>query len=160
MYSIKTSVFLVFPVCSFLEIDANDDANNHYIYVNQTAKQNIFSSKLNMTLCSDKCVDSNCKTYMTPIDICYSSDRLFPHDPSWSGKDVRDIITSQTQTLVRTIFFTENSTCNGSQDTFHIPLNECVGPFGKPRPWGVFNIVQGLNESIRKFDDCDIGVSI
>ena len=101
---------------------------------------------LNMTLCVDKCAGYDCKSYITPINECYSSSRLFPNDPSWSGKDVYDTISiCRTQTLTRTIYDTENGTCHSSNSTgdkFHIPLNECVGPFGKPRPWGSFRLIQ------------------
>ncbi len=97
--------------------------------------------QLNMTLCVDKCAGEDCKSYITPINTCYSSSELFPNDPSWSGKDLRDDVICQT--LVRTIFDTDNSTCLGIGDTFEIPMDECVGPFGKPRPWGSFTLVQG-----------------
>ena len=92
---------------------------------------------LNMTLCTGKCV-GDCKSYITPVSECYNSGDLFPGDPNWSGLDVLDTVICQT--LVRTIFQTSNGTCqfSDSDDRFQIPLEECVGPFGKPRPWGTF----------------------
>ena len=101
-----------------------------------------------MTLCVDKCAGKNCKTYITPMYMCYSSSLLFPNDPSWSGKDLRDGIICDSKTLVRTIFDTDDNTCRGTGDTFHIPLNECVGPFGKPRPWGIFRTMKGHSENL------------
>eukprot|EP00537_Pseudo-nitzschia_pungens_P004614 CAMPEP_0172372688 /NCGR_PEP_ID=MMETSP1060-20121228/48746_1 /TAXON_ID=37318 /ORGANISM="Pseudo-nitzschia pungens, Strain cf. cingulata" /LENGTH=112 /DNA_ID=CAMNT_0013098785 /DNA_START=134 /DNA_END=472 /DNA_ORIENTATION=- len=95
-----------------------------------------------MTLYSDKCDGENNKTYLTPIDECYSSNFLFPNDPSWSGKDVLDTIDVQTHMLLRTIYDTEDATCGGDGDEFAVPLNECVGPFGRPRPWGIFRLVR------------------
>jgi hypothetical protein len=41
--------------------------------------------------------------------------------------------------LTREFFATKNGTCLGEPtDSFDLPLGVCVGPFGKPRPWGVF----------------------
>jgi hypothetical protein len=124
---------------------------------------------LNMTLCKDKCGEtndnsmessshsrsgstnsSNCKSYITPLSECYNSGVLFPNDPSWSaGKDVLDIVICQT--LIRRIYgnSTNNGTCipsstnnpNNDDDQFQIPMNTCVGPFGQPRPWGYFQLV-------------------
>lgn len=101
---------------------------------------------LNMTLCEDKCyLESNCTSYLSPISECYDSGALFPNDPSWSGKDVLDTVICQT--LIRRIFgSSRNGTCVASpseddDDRFQIPLNECVGPFGQPRPWGMFQLV-------------------
>lgn len=33
---------------------------------------------------------------------------------------------------------------NGT-DVFQLPMNECVGPFGKPRPWGMFLIASNYS---------------
>lgn len=126
---------------SVVSIAANDDERQQHPISDERTNQNIESPRLlNMTLCADKCAGENCKTYFTPINTCYSSSRLFPNDPSWSGKDFRDDLVCQT--LVRTIFDTENSTCHNVTDTFEIPMNECVGPFGKPRPWGIFSSIE------------------
>lgn len=94
--------------------------------------------KLNMTLCHEKC-NSGCKTYITPTSECYSSGSLFPNDESWSGLDVFDTVICQT--LIRRIFQSSDGSCSSSdEDKFQINLNECVGPFGKPRPWGIFSL--------------------
>lgn len=98
---------------------------------------------LNMTLCHDKC-EEDCKTYVTPVGQCFSSGSLFPNDPSWSdGWDVFDEMI-QSSTLHRTIFHTQNNTCGGEDptDSFEIPLGVCVGPFGRPRPWGIFQLIE------------------
>mmetsp|Transcript_16185 Transcript_16185/g.33395 ORF Transcript_16185/g.33395 Transcript_16185/m.33395 type:complete len:175 (-) Transcript_16185:81-605(-) len=144
----KSIVFLlalIITIITIISIHATDDeGEQHQIRVGRKS-QNINSQQLlNMTLFVDKCAGGNFKSYVTPINTCYSSSKLFPNDPSWSGKDVRDDIICQT--LVRTIFDTENSTCLGAGDNFEIPLNECVGPFGKPRPWGTFRLIQGEND--------------
>ena len=112
-------------------------------------KARTIAPKLNMTLCADKCAGENCKTYFTPTEECYSAGQLFPNDPSWSRKDVHDAIIWHNQTLVRTIFESENGSCGGNEDVFQIPLNVCVGPFDKPRPWGSFCVAQqGKNNNI------------
>ena len=112
---------------------------------------------LNMTLCQGKC-RNNCKTYLTPMSICYSPKILFPNDPSWSTSDVLDELLrddsvvvgnteeSSVQSFQRTIFSeSKNTTCTTTKsipnDVFTIPLNECVGPFDQPRPWGIFALI-------------------
>jgi len=41
----------------------------------------------------------------------------------------------------RTLFRSKDSSCREPTDEFDtLPLNECIGPFGKPRPWGRFEI--------------------
>ena len=105
---------------------------------------------LNMTICTGKCV-GDCKTYITPLNKCYSSGKLFPNDPSWSGLDISDRTIFDDTMLLRTIYaHSSNGSCLPSKDDddddrFQIDLNVCVGPFGKPRPWGIFSIVQDLN---------------
>ena len=114
---------------------------------------------LNMTLCSDKCI-MDCKTYVTPVGKCFNSDEMFPDDPSWSGLDILDLIFSKQdklsspRTLLRTVFQTTDKTCktSDSDDKFQIPLDVCVGPFGKPRPWGTFQ--EAVN-----FLDANIAIS-
>lgn len=118
------------------ECDGDDNTLDHHLFTT-------FYYELNMTLCDGKCQGS-CKTYMTPLSQCYSSERLFPNDPSWSGKDMFDTVTChQTLILTRTIFeASTDGSCQVSDqdDQFLIPLNECVGPFGPPRPWGTFEL--------------------
>ena len=138
---------------------------------------------LNTTMCSTKCgedssatasdenKEKDCQTYLTPIRTCYSSSKLFPEDPSWSGYDMFDtlvptsdtrrrstrspntVVSTQTNNtaagtslllLVRTIYQTINGTCvPSSQDTvFRLELQQCVGPFGRPRPWGLFSMAE------------------
>jgi hypothetical protein len=109
---------------------------------------------LNMTLCTDKCT-GDCKSYVTPVSECYNSGALFPNDPSWSARlDVLDTVICQT--LIRTIFHTSDGSCttSDSDDRFQIPLEECVGPFGEPRPWGTFSLISSITEEYRLAVDC------
>lgn len=85
-------------------------------------------------LCRDFC-QKECQWYVTPVEKCYNPQRLFRNDPSWGDSDVLDILLDE-QTLYRRFFSTNNVSCDNTTDGFQIPLNECVGPFGKPRPWG------------------------
>jgi len=129
---------------------------------NNNNNNNNNSMMLNMTLCGGKCDNENCKSYITPINSCYSSSILFPNDISWSGKDIYDTIICQT--LIRNIYDTENGTCRRQDDDndnkFLIPLNECVGPFGLPRPWGTFRLAIRNNNEYKDGDfDSDADLS-
>lgn len=102
---------------------------------------------LRTTICANKC-ESDCVIFDTPIDECFSARQLLPDDPeSWSEFDILDSAdvskTDDAATVFqRTIFASVDGTCDGNAtDIFTIPLEECVGPFGPPRPWGNFSIV-------------------
>ena len=88
-----------------------------------------------MTVCKVRC-SSDCKTYHLPLMQCFSPPRLFPDDPQWGTEDVRD--TCNATHLHRTFFASGDSSCTNMTDSFILPLSECVGPMGKPRPWGTF----------------------
>jgi len=118
--------------------------------------------QVNLTLCEDKCHSQGCQSYITPLDSCFSSGTLFPNDPSWSdGWDIFDTLITTTETkttptnpntihkneqetiLHRVIYSSKDGTCTTDRnspppDSFDIPWNVCVGPFGRPRPWGTF----------------------
>ena len=89
-------------------------------------------------LCVDFCDGRDCRSYQTPLSDCYSGQSLFPNDPSWGDVDFMDEIVNGM--LERTIFGTNDGTCSDETDNFTLPLNQCVGPFGKPRPWGQFSL--------------------
>ena len=114
-----------------------------------------------LTMCEDNMCHLDCQTYVTPLNSCFSSGNLFPNDPSWSdGWDIWDTTRGEVvglsggvgeeeeaaehatpKTLHRVIFSSKNGTCVGhNPDSFDIPLNFCVGPFGAPRPWGTFEL--------------------
>ena len=108
------------------------------------------SPMLNMTICKGRCF-GDCREYLLPTNACYNPQTLFPNDPSWGQYDVIDEILDSSEsdpitTFRRTIYPSTNLTCTidgeDPTDVFTIPLNECVGPFGKPRPWGTFQLVQ------------------
>jgi hypothetical protein len=131
--------------------------HHHYLEEEEQQQQQL-KRMLNMTLCEDKCdLGTNCKSYLTPLDECYNAGTLFPDDPSWSGRDVFDSVICQT--LIRNIFGSSSSngtaSCvpspdnhgDGGDDRFLIPMNECVGPFGQPRPWGYFQLTMPTSSS-------------
>jgi len=95
-------------------------------------------------LCADFCAGSDCKVYHSPLCTCFSGQERFPNDPSWGDIDFYDEIVDG-ESLKRTMFASNNGTCVEETDSFSLPLHECVGPFGKPRPWGQFYVLGGPN---------------
>jgi hypothetical protein len=95
---------------------------------------------LKSTLCEGRCVD-NCKSYVTPLDQCFNGQSLFPDDPSWGFYDISDVVLSN-DSFSRHFFGSKDGNCTGEPtDSFILPIHECVGPFGAPRPWGDFSFV-------------------
>eukprot|EP00930_Biecheleria_cincta_P038013 TRINITY_DN26114_c0_g1_i1.p1 TRINITY_DN26114_c0_g1~~TRINITY_DN26114_c0_g1_i1.p1 ORF type:complete len:534 (-),score=52.77 TRINITY_DN26114_c0_g1_i1:37-1638(-) len=100
--------------------------------------------KASMTLCMN-CSDSlGCSAdaerikYSPPVGRCYSPRELWPQDQAWGSHDIID--SCDGSTLVRQFYASTDGTCAGMiTDSIEIPLKECVGPFGRPRPWGVFD---------------------
>ena len=92
----------------------------------------------NMTLCSDKCI-SGCETYIIETGVCFNPQKKFPNSTVWGTSDVLDVFVDYGTRLNRTFFESTNGTCLGNTDGFLFPLNQCVGPFGPPRPWGIFH---------------------
>jgi hypothetical protein len=106
--------------------------------------------------------DNDPKTYTFPADTCISPPHLWPGDPTWASFDVLDTVDAEEddghlvagsggnssstalkkkQSVTRKFFASENGTCAGEPtDSFKLPLAVCVGPYGKPRPWGVSSL--------------------
>jgi hypothetical protein len=89
-----------------------------------------------MQVCSGKCTD-DCMTYHPPLNECYSPPKLWPGDVQWGDSDTLDVCNATH--LVRSFYPSTNGSCTGDADDFTLPLHTCVGPFGKPRPWGNFS---------------------
>ena len=97
-------------------------------------------SSLNTFLCTNYC-QSGCQQYRTPFHRCYNPQTLFPLDSSWAHLDMFDMVLNEVE-FMRSFFGTNNETCSGDPtDTFRLQIDECVGPFGKPRPWGNFSFI-------------------
>ena len=122
--------------------------------------------------------DSNlngCKTYTTPLDKCYNAKNLFPNDPSWSEFDIYDTLSMKS--LKRTFYKSSDGSCSNmikleellenydnfaeqmNDDYFVLPFDQCVGPFGAPRPWGKFTLVQNDDGELKLSGDQD-GVAV
>ena len=97
-------------------------------------------------MCKHKC-DSDCKAYTLPVSQCYSPPKLFPGDPQWGAFDVLDVCTAA-GTLNRSFYASKDGSCSKRTDGFDLPLGECVGPFGKPRPWGKFACEPGRSRHV------------
>ena len=94
---------------------------------------------LNQTVCAEGC-RSDCATYVLPTSRCYNPVRLFPHDSQWGAADIVDELVNLTH-LNRSFFASDDVTCQHRTDGFMVPLDVCVGPFGKPRPTGSFTTI-------------------
>ena len=108
----------------------------------------------------------DCKQYTTPLNKCYNPQTLYPNDVSWGDVDILDELLLNNQ-LKRTFYKSKDGTCDGrvekiselllsgvepninndnknnidgKGDSYILPLNYCVGPFGKPRPFGKFSL--------------------
>lgn len=88
---------------------------------------------------------SGCRAYTTPLNACYDARFLFPGDESWGDSDVFDEMIMGN--IKRTFYRSGDGSCSGrgeghnGDDSFILPLDECVGPFGPPRPWGKFTLL-------------------
>lgn len=93
----------------------------------------------NMTVCGPlaKCNPGDCKTYHPPLGACYSPPVLWPCDIQWGSSDTLD--TCNATHISRSFYASTDGSCTTRTDGFQLPLHECVGPFGKPRPWGQFS---------------------
>ena len=95
---------------------------------------------VNMTLCRDKC-SSGCVVYMLPgKGECFNPRILFPGDKQWGPHDVRDICLNKTH-MQRVFYDTKDASCMVESDHFVLPIDVCIGPFEKPRPWGIFSCI-------------------
>ena len=102
------------------------------------------------TLCSTytpvPTCSGECKTYLTPLQSCYNAKFLFPNDESWSDVDIFDQLyfntTLDENQLHRTFYTSNDGSCSSDVDYSWIqPFEVCEGPFGYPRPWGKFSLV-------------------
>merc|ERR1712224_832970 len=88
---------------------------------------------------SDKCdANEDSKAYLVPLGTCYNPGERFQNDQQWGESDVLDMV--EDGILNRSFFLSANGSCAGFTSGFQLPLGECLGPFGKPRPWGRFEV--------------------
>jgi hypothetical protein len=109
--------------------------------------------------------------YETPVNSCFNGASLFHHSVDWGDVDIYDEISPSLLLLsssssddhdhaspllssfTRRFYASDNSTCNDLVDTYELPLNECLGPFGKPHPWGRFSLVVDVRPTISNDED-------
>ena len=119
------------------------------------------TQNLQLKLCHNRCSDENCVIFQTPIQTCFNGRTLFPHDMdhSWGPYDIYDELihhpyNQRIAYFHRYFFLTRDSSCaqdrtkknisidlSKAADVYKLPLEICVGPFGKPRPWGEFELI-------------------
>ena len=106
-------------------------------------------------LCVDKTCLANCTQYLSPVKKCYNGQNLVPSssDNPFGAQDILDEVihnrNAPPKAFKRLFFDSTNGSCSGKiTDSFnYIPLNECIGPFGPPRPCGTFHL---LDDSVVK----------
>ena len=130
----------------------DDDGDNVDTIFDQNDKDLLVT-----TLYVEKCTGDNFIVYTSPINECYngksvayhSSDAVTNLKPKsnnpYGDHDIMDGFVKEGEEFVgiaRLFFQSKNGTClGGVTDSFpNIPLNECVGPFGPPYPWGILKI--------------------
>ena len=137
---------------------SNDDPNKKH--------QPLEKRHVKTTLCSTQdCNDYNgeaeqlnvCKTYLTPISNCYNAKYLFPNDESWGDVDILDELHYRPEMkrappeLKRTFYTSKDGSCVGVDYSWIQPFEVCEGPFGKPRPWGKFSLVDDDDDVVEKW---------
>ena len=105
------------------------------------------SSVENMTLCgpTEPPCGVDCKSYSVPLSRCFSPSKIFPGDAQWGPFDIFDVCDGRR--VSRSFYSSTDGSCRNRTDGFVIPTNQCVGPFGKPRPWGTFQCGAPLSAS-------------
>lgn len=104
-------------------------------------------------LYADHECSKNSTVYLTPVFQCYNAQNESLLNNNAFGKhDIFDEIVPNKHdpvALRRSFFKSSNGSCSGGvTDSFnYLPLNECIGPFGSPRPWGVFECVKDFQSS-------------
>ena len=110
----------------------------------QQVKTTLCSTYTPVPTCSGECT-----TYLTPLQRCYNAKFLFPNDESWSDIDIFDQVyfntTLDENQLQRTFYKSKDGSCSSDVDYSWIqPFEVCEGPFGYPRPWGKFSLVDDV----------------
>ena len=107
-----------------------------------------------MTLCAectkaDGCSkDADAQTFKVPTGSCFSPLQEFPDDGEvWGEFDVLD--ECNRGFLIRTFYSSNDGSCVNATDSYKLEYDTCLGPFGEPRPWGVFT----CDDTTTQFDD-------
>lgn len=98
-----------------------------------------------MTLClnctrADLCaLDADPLAFDVPVGACFNPRVEFPDASGdvWGDNDVLD--TCGERAVTRRFYASANGSCAGDPtDSYELEYDACLGPFGAPRPWGVF----------------------
>jgi len=114
-----------------------------------------------MTLClncslADLCVDDNDpQNFLVPVGTCFNPLLIYPDSGDvWGEYDVLD--ECNYLSITRKIFSSTNATCSGEvTDEYHLPYDSCLGPFGAPRPWGVFTCKESIGRTVASSKTAD-----
>lgn len=116
-----------------------------FLLVVACALLSVASATETMTLClnctrSSQCsLDNDPQSFVVPTGSCYSPTKLFPDDADvWGEGDIRDVC--HDLFIERSFFGSVDGSCQGEPtDVYKLEYDTCLGPFGAPRPWGVFS---------------------
>ena len=106
--------------------------------------------QIRTTFCKDRVCLTECSQVVTPLGSCYNGRHFSNFDEKnnpYGNYDIFDELEEDkfnSRFLFKRSFYeSEDGTCLGDvTDSFNaLPLNECVGPFGEPRPWGKFELI-------------------
>jgi len=96
-----------------------------------------------MVLCANCTKGEGCSTdtdsisFSLPVGKCYSPLQLYPESGDvWGDFDVLDECGALR--MKRTFYASSDGTCTTETDSYELEYDTCLGPFGLPRPWGVF----------------------
>ena len=141
------SLFLLSMATASANIEVNSDDPQHQLFTQPAIKT------VMCVYCTDHLQEFDndgvgCQEYRTPLNTCYNAQTLFPNDDSWGDLDIYDEMLGEN--LKRSFYQSKDGSCRGKGEVeaSDIPLNECVGPFGPPRPYGKFSLVGGDNMNI------------
>mmetsp|Transcript_11090 Transcript_11090/g.14501 ORF Transcript_11090/g.14501 Transcript_11090/m.14501 type:complete len:156 (-) Transcript_11090:1186-1653(-) len=137
----KIATFLIIALYSILNAEALE--GSYPVEENNVdGSLNHDNTQIKLTLCpASGCSSENpeCKSYVTPIGTCFNGQTMFPGDLSWGEVDVLDEVKGPI--VHRSFYASTDASCKGSPtDEFRLALNQCVGPFGDPLPWGTFQL--------------------
>ena len=89
-------------------------------------------------------------TFRIPLNECFNPRKQWPGEDGkavWGKGDVRDTCVLDCSKVIRRLYSSENGTCSGNVSRLVLPTGPCLGPFGAPRPWGVFSCGDSMLES-------------
>ncbi len=65
-------------------------------------------------------------------------------DATWGDFDILDVCELSGVVVNRSFYASKDGTCSVRTDGYVLRTQQCVGPFGTPRPWGLFTCEQSV----------------